>query len=331
MKKVYLQKGKYSLSEDIKARLEKIFDPKHEIVIKIHFGEPGNKTAFKVEDIEPITSYLKKIGYKIVLFDSPVVYPSKRNTESGYKEVAFKKGFDKLGEIVISNEGESFKSKDYKGEVCRVLTEAKNVLVISHVKGHPQTGYAGAVKNLGMGGVTSKTKGIIHDLSIPKYDSEKCTGCGLCAKYCLAGVISIKEGKARFNSKDCWGGSLCTFVCPNGCFTDDKLGFDDALAQAAIEVIKRLSGNVCYINFLKNITKLCDCEVDAGEIIADDVGLLFSECPVAIDKASVDIINKQSKEEVFKKIWIRDPLLHVKLAAKYLDCPFDYVLENISQ
>jgi hypothetical protein len=69
--------------------------------------------------------------------------------------------------------------------------------------------------------------------------------------------------------------------------------------------------NVLYLNELKRIAKGCDCDPNAGPIICPDIGYLVGDDPVAIDKASLDLINKV-KENVFEKINKVNPLKQIK-------------------
>ncbi len=66
-----------------------------------------------------------------------------------------------------------------------------------------------------------------------------------------------------------------------------------------------------YLNELKRIAKGCDCDPNAGPIICPDIGYLLSDDPVAIDKASLDLIDKV-EENVFKKVNKIDPLKQIR-------------------
>ena len=296
MSKVYFLKGFESLEPKVKNILADFYSAKNKVLIKIHFGEPGNEFAFKPEDIESVIRAMTSLKLKPVFIDTPVVYYSPRNSVKKYEKVVKKRGYDQLAPFIISNKGKEIKTKDFTAEVCQELVEAKNVLVISHIKGHVCSGFGGAIKNLGMGGVTRKTKGLEHALSQPKFISE-CQGCGICAQICPAKAIKMVKNKAKINLNACWGCSICQIQCPAQCLAPKKAYFDDLLAQAAAAVINHLPKKTFYINFIKNITKLCDCQSNPGGLIAKDMGVLFSDNPVAIDKASVDLINEANQKD----------------------------------
>jgi len=303
----------------------KFYPKNQEILIKIHFGEPGNKTALFPKDVAPIIAALKSLGSKPTFIDTPVAYDSPRNNVAGYEQVVRDRGFDKLAPFIISDHFVEIKTKDFTARVCKELTEAKNLLVISHVKGHSCAGFGGTIKNFGMGGVMKESKSLIHDLCKPIFDSPTCTGCGTCARLCPAGAIKIVEGKAQINLNTCWGCSICQINCPTKSLTPKVALFDDLLAQGASACINNLPKNTFYVNLVQNITRDCDCANDSGEIIAPDAGVLFSDNPVAVDQASVDLVGK----DIFETIHHKDPTLHLQYAKKYTKFTTDYQLENL--
>ncbi len=319
MSKVYFVKDISKLSSHSEKLLKDVFPDGSKVIIKIHFGEPGNKSAFVPEDIKPVVDVLKKKDIEVVLLDTPVAYNSPRSTVEGYEKVAKDRGYEELGDVVISGRYKDVKTKDFVAPVSRDLINSGNVLVISHVKGHSCAGFGGAIKNLGMGGLSPEGKSKVHNLCKPKFVKE-CEGCGMCADLCPAKAIEMVDGKAKINLEKCWGCSICQINCPHNCLAPEKAYFDDLLAQGACAVINSFKGSVYYINFLLRISKDCDCESEAGGNIAKDVGILFSDNPVAIDKASVDLINKNEGRDVFQETHHKDPMLQIDYASKY--CKF---------
>lgn len=304
---------------------KEFYGENEDILIKIHFGEPGNKTAFFPKDIEPIINALKSLGLRPTLIDTPVAYNSPRNTVAGYEKVVRDRGYDKLAPFIISDNFIEVKTKDLNAKVCKELTEAKNVLTISHVKGHESAGFGGAIKNFGMGGILPDSKRDVHGLCKPIFREDTCTGCGTCARLCPAQAIEILNMKARVDLGKCCGCSICQINCPTHSLNPKVAIFDDLLAQGAAACINNLPKNSYYLNFIQNITKYCDCESDPGEILAPDCGVLFSDNPIAIDQASIDIIGK----EIFENSNHKDPTLQIKYAESYTKFTTDYQLENI--
>jgi uncharacterized Fe-S center protein len=56
-------------------------------------------------------------------------------------------------------------------------------------------------------------------------------------------------------------------------------------------VIHKKKGKILYLNFLTQISPACDCYGFSDTPIVNDIGILASEDPVAIDQASVDLVN----------------------------------------
>ncbi len=296
----------------VKEEIKDKFKDCNKIAIKIHFGEPGNKTAFRPEDIKPVTDILNELNMKFFLFDSLVEYSSLRSNADSYKNFAIKKGWGKLGEIRINDENVSVKGENLTYEVCKELVDADAVLVVSHVKGHVCTGFGGAIKNLGMGALTKKTKSDIHYGGEPVFVG-KCTQCKACERACPLETLKVKD-KPIFGT--CYGCSDCVYACPNSAIKTKVNYFDTLLAEGAAVAQSKFK-KVYYISFLKNITKLCDCQSHPGEIIANDYGFLASPDGVAIDMAAYDVILKNEGQDVFLKFNKKSGTEQVKAAEKF--------------
>ena len=260
MANLKLLKDVENFDKALKEQLNGFFPENSKIAVKLHMGEKDNPYYLKPKKIKKIIDVLKELKLKPFLFDSIVLYQGSRDTKEKYYKVADAHGFteEKIGcPIVISDEGVDVKTENLTVHVCKELAEADYMLVASHIKGHSCFGFGGAIKNLGMGGVTPKSKEDIH--------------------------LSAGDAPA------------------------DKLLAEGA--QAVLTSFKK----VFYVNFLINITFECDCWNDPGKIVADDIGVLFGDDIVAIDKASVDLIYRQ-KPGLFDKLHKKDPYLQIKFA-----------------
>ena len=77
------------------------------------------------------------------------------------------------------------------------------------------------------------------------------------------------------------------------------------MADAASSVVNHFKGNIAYINVMKNISKDCDCDGHASKPCMEDIGILSSLDPVAIDQACLDLVYNSSdpgKKVLIKRI-----------------------------
>lgn len=297
MKKVYYFKEiNSSFLSKLKKELKEKFCDCKKIAIKIHFGEPGNEFAFKPEQIRPIVDLLKQINIDFFFYDSSVAYGGPRGKPATHKQFAIEKGWGDLGDIKTDDGFVSVKTKKMNFEVAKSLTEADGVLVISHFKGHVCSGFGGAIKNLGMGALTKKTKADIHAGGKPEIVGE-CKKCKSCEKACPLSSLKVLDKPVM---ERCYGCSNCIYACKYGVLKPKLDYFDSLLAKGAYIAQSKFK-KTYYISYLINITKECDCEKDPGEIIVEDLGYLMGEDGVSIDKASYDIAIDENKEDFFKK------------------------------
>lgn len=287
----------------------KHFDLSHiknkKLPVKLHMGETRNKNHVTPSFLKMLTDDLRTYGSIPFLFDSTVAYHSLRRRKIGYMFVAITNGFLKAGcKIVIGNKGKQVMINGKTFEIVNELYNSSSIVVVSHATGHAQTGFAGAIKNLGMGGITKKSKRMIHFGSSPIYHKKNCTFCGNCAEVCPYNAIKVETNKWIYDSNECMGCGQCVNNCPSNALIIKEMDLERALALSAKVVQK--DKHVIYINVLKNITPVCDCMPFQKQPICPDIGYLISEDPVAIDKASIDLINTYSNDDL-KKITGIDP------------------------
>lgn len=307
---------KENFQEILKENIKEIFKPDDIVAIKLNMGEKGNTTHLKPAFIKEIVDVLLELKIKPFLFDSPVAYKGGRDTPEKYLKTAEDNGFTKKSigcDIIVSDESIDVKGPHMNYNVCKALKEADCLLVVSHVKGHECCAFGGAIKNLGMGGVSSKTKEEMHNASIPVLDAEKCNVCETCVNICPSQLIKVERGKIKLTKEGCYGCGVCILNCPKSALKPQAALFDTLLAESA-EAVLRGKEKLFFINSLTNITRRCDCYADSGEILLKDLGIIMSKDPVAIDQASIDLINHEAGKDIFKEVHKKSPELQIKEA-----------------
>jgi uncharacterized Fe-S center protein len=86
-------------------------------------------------------------------------------------------------------------------------------------------------------------------------------------------------------------------VCKHGAialdFTTERAAFNERRVEYAHGAAGLHRGKIGYINFLLDITPDCDCLGWSDAPLVPDIGILASTDPVALDKASFDLVNAQ--------------------------------------
>lgn len=289
-----------------KAGIENIDFQNKFVAIKIHFGEPGNLAYIRPNYAARIVKIIKGLGGMPFLTDSNTLYSGRRSNAIDHLEAAMENGFNPLavGCNVIIADG--LKGTDYReieincrhcktAKIGAAIADADIIISMNHFKGHEMTGFGGALKNLGMGSGSRGGKLEMHSASQPQIDKDKCVSCGQCIKHCSQEAISFNtDRKADINYEKCIGCGQCVAVCQ---FDAARVVWDES-ADTANEKIAEYAYAVtkdkpCFhINFIMNVSPNCDCWGSNDAAIVPDIGIAASFDPIALDRASVDLVNK---------------------------------------
>lgn len=289
------------------------------VAIKVHFGEVGCTTYMDPNLVKKIYQKIESFGKKATLVECNVLYKGSRTNTKDHLKTAKDHGFIDMDIDILDGEnGEKF----IEINNCKIGARIKkydSLIVISHFKGHGMAGFGGAVKNVGMGFGSRAGKLDMHSNIKPYIDSSLCIGCGICANNCDVNAISINNGKAFIDNKKCIGCAMCIAVCPHqaACVPWDG-GTSEYLQQKIAQYAKAvlsLFPNPIFINILEKITKDCDCQGSSQKPMTADIGILFSNNIVAIDQASLDLVNLNSHQK-FNKINKVDKENQLKIASK---------------
>jgi len=276
------------------------------VAVKCHFGEQGN-TAF----VAPV--YLRRVidmlhhgGQRPFLTDANTLYHGKRANAVDHLMTAQFHGFtpytvnapviiaDGLNgrdHVCVPIKGRHFKSV----KIGSAAVHADGMISVAHVKGHMLAGYGGAIKNIGMGLGSRAGKQQMHSDVRPKIITGKCKKCGRCGRHCPEGAISLVGDVMKIDEKRCVGCGECVQNCYERAIainweTDNKV-FQEKMVEYFSGAVK--DKPVGYYNFVVNVSPDCDCMDFCGAYIVPDIGILASLDPIAIDKASIDLINAQ--------------------------------------
>lgn len=278
-----------------------------EVPVKVHFGEKGNSTYVPEECYLDIINHLKEKDIKPSYIESNVLYRGSRTTTSSHLKLAEEHGFTSAPIIIADGEtgteyDEVAINKDYFN-ICKIGKAYGNYnqfIVMSHFKGHEMAGFGGALKQLAMGFAARSGKMAQHSSVSPIVSEKRCISCGLCMEKCDFDAIQMK-GTAIIDDEKCTGCAGCIAVCPEGAIRNkwDNKSFLYNLAEYAYGAAKG-KDNI-YISYLINITHDCDCIGKHMDNIYENIGVMASKDPVALDSACLDILQKMSGKEYFDK------------------------------
>ena len=102
-------------------------------------------------------------------------------------------------------------------------------------------------------------------------------------------------------------------------FNVEQNKFLEAMADAASSVVNYFKGNIVYINVMCNMSVDCDCCAKAEDPCMQDIGILASLDPVAIDQACIDLVynsNDAGREHLIERIESRNGIHTIEAAAK---------------
>lgn len=106
---------------------------------------------------------------------------------------------------------------------------------------------------------------------------------------------------------------------PEDIWTADHDAFLESMADAALSVIDYFDNEIVYINVMKNMSVDCDCCAKAEDPCMQDIGILASTDPIAIDQACLDLVYKSNdpgKEHLIERIESRHGVHTIEAAEK---------------
>lgn len=301
--------------------------------LKVHVGEPPNNTYIRAGCLKGLVEQLRELRTRPFVTDTCTLYRGRRQNAVDHTTVAGEHGFDTAGlgiPFIIADGlfGTNETAVQINGElnkevyIASEITRCQSLLGVAHLTGHPGTCAAATIKTLGMGCASRKGKLRQHSAINPKIN-DKCVLCGDCISSCPVDAISKGEEKAAIDDDKCIGCGECLAVCRFNAVEFDWERENELLqkdmAEHALGALKGKQGRAAFFNFVMSVSEGCDCfDKKDMKIICDDVGILASTDPVAVDKAALDLVEQQSGKTMIELVGNEklDPRFQIEHAEK---------------
>lgn len=222
------------------------------VAVKISTGEGGNQHYLKPTLIRNL---VEEVNGTIV--ECCTAYGGTRQDPKRHWETIHEHGFDSIfavdlmdefGQIRIPIKDRKHLKYDIVGEH---VANYDFMINLAHFKGHAMGGFGGVLKNASIGVASTAGKAYIH--SAGKTDDAKLAWS---REYLAAGPTQ-----------------------------DDFL---ESMAAAAQAVHNYFNGKIIYINVMNNMSVDCDCDGHPAKPELQDMGIMASLDPVAVDQACLD-------------------------------------------
>jgi len=262
---LFAQSKVYFTKEITSEALVKIYEalgvePQGRVAVKISTGEGGNQHYLKPTLIRNLVD---KVNGTIV--ECCTAYGGSRQDPKKHWETIHEHGFDSIfavdlmdefGEIRIPVKDRKHLKYDIVGEH---VANYDFMINLAHFKGHAMGGFGGVLKNASIGVASTAGKAYIHSAG----------------KTTDAKLVWTPDYIAAGKTQDL---------------------FLESMAAAAQAVHNYFNGKVVYINVMNNMSVDCDCDGHPAKPELQDMGIMASLDPVAVDQACLDkVFNYKGK------------------------------------
>ena len=262
------------------------------VAVKMHSGEKGNQNYLRPEFVKDVINHVHG-----TVVECNTAYEGARNSTEKHKKLIEEHEWTKYFPFdLLDEEGPDMELDIPNGKVLKKNYVGKDLANYDSllVLSH--------FKGHAMGGYG----GALKQLSI---------GCASSAgKTLIHTAGKVSDQKELFNN------------------LPEQDRFLEAMADAASSVVDYFKGNAIYINVMKNISIDCDCDGNASAPCMNDVGILASLDPVAVDQACLDLVYNSTdpgKDKLIARIESLHGVHTVEAAADLNVGTRDYELINV--
>jgi uncharacterized Fe-S center protein len=253
-----------------------------------------------------VADKIKSLGGMPFLTDCNTLYVGKRNQGLNHLDAANENGYWPMSTGCQNIIADGIRGTDdidvpvnggihcKVAHIGRAIMDADILISLNHFKGHENTGYGGALKNIGMGSGSRAGKMVMHNDGKPKVNPAACIGCKICARFCAHGAISFEgNGKASIDHNKCVGCGRCIGACSKNAISATVGSSNESLNAKIAEYTKAVvDGRPSFhISVVNQVSPYCDCHGESDAAIVPDIGIFASFDPVALDKACIDAVN----------------------------------------
>jgi uncharacterized Fe-S center protein len=270
------------------------------VVLKLHVGNNIGYSTIHPVFIRKVVQAIQSGGGKPYIVD--VRWDVAGSTERGYTA-------EVLGCPVYPAAGPSDKhvyihEKPFKNIdqwlVAGLVQEASFLVNFAHAKGHPSCGYGGVIKNLALGCMAGKTRGMMHDTMqfdpywFPELCPDEATRERIKAACPHEALVDDKQrpGYLHLHPEQCNACGRCLQVAPPGSLKISPVNLEAFVEACAISTQLTLStfepGKAVHLCLANQMTPVCDCFGFTGMPILPDAGIFGSDDIVALDQAVLD-------------------------------------------
>lgn len=262
------------------------------VAVKLHTGEKGNQNFIKPEFFKSIIDFVQG-----TVVECNTAYSGQRNETDKHKKLIDEHGWTKYFNVDIMD--------DCDEDICLPIPNGKIIqenFVGNHLQKYDSMLVLSHFKGHPMGGFG----GALKQLSI---------GCAS-----SRGKSWIHSGGVTKDQNILWDNLA------------KQNDFLQAMAESASSITSYFKNNIVFINIMANMSVDCDCCAVAEDPCLQDVGILASLDPVALDKACLDLVyssKDEGKEHFIERVESRNGVFTIECAEKLGIGTTNYEIINI--